>query len=118
MKRQRAEGAVRKVLSVRRVFGDPIEVEGMTIIPAARIKGAARGRRRNGSSGEPGEGGVAGFAVNARPAGAFVVRGGKVSWQPALDVNRIVAGGQLLGLVGMVTYVLWFRSRLRPGRRR
>lgn len=116
MKGQRAVGAVRKVLSVRRVFGEPIEVDGMTIIPAARVKGRAGGRRGDGGKNNDGE--AAGFSLSARPAGAFVVREGKVSWQPAVDVNRIVAGGQLLGLVGMVTYVIWFRSRLRLGRRR
>jgi uncharacterized spore protein YtfJ len=115
MKGQRGVGAVRKVLSVRRVFGEPIEVDGMTIIPAARVKGRAGGRR--GEAGKK-EGGAEGFAVSARPAGAFVVRDGKVSWQPAVDVNRIVAGGQLLGLMGMLTYIFWFRSRLRSGHRR
>ena len=114
MKAQREVGAVRKLLSVRRVFGDPIEVEGATIIPAARVKGRAGGRggdRRN----REGQGDVVGFKVNARPAGAFVVREGNVSWQPAVDVNRIVTGGQLLGLMGLVTFLV-FRFRL--GRRR
>jgi uncharacterized spore protein YtfJ len=114
MKAQREVGAVRKLLSVRRVFGDPIEVQGATIIPAARVKGRAGGRagdRRNRDD----QGDVMGFKVHARPAGAFVVRDGNVSWQPAVDVNRIVTGGQLLGLMGLVTFLV-FRFRL--GRRR
>jgi hypothetical protein len=28
----------------------------------------------------------------ARPAGAFVIRGNDVTWQPAVDVDRIIAG--------------------------
>jgi hypothetical protein len=39
-----------------------------------------------------------------------------VSWQPAVDVNRIVAGGQLLGLMGLLTFVVFRVFRL--GRRR
>ena len=36
-----------------------------------------------------------GFGLSATPAGAYVIRGGAVEWQPAIDVNRIVLGGQI-----------------------
>lgn len=39
----------RDALSVRRVFGDPYEIDGMTIIPVARISGGAGGGGGEGS---------------------------------------------------------------------
>jgi len=50
-----------------------------------------------------------GFGVNARPVGVYVVKDGEVTWQPAVDVMRIIVGGQILGLVA----ILAFRSILR-----
>jgi len=61
------------------VFGTPYEKNGVTIIPAARIAGGAGG---GGDQQEPQAGGV-GFGVSARPVGAFVIKGGEVSWQPS-----------------------------------
>src|SRR3954453_16533408 len=55
----------------------------------------------------------------AGPAGAYVVRDGEVTWQPAVDVARIVATA-ILGWVA----VAWLISRAvrervsSPGRRR
>ena len=33
-----------------------------------------------------------------RPLGVYIVKDGEVSWQPAIDVQRVVIGGQLLAL--------------------
>lgn len=44
-----------------------------------------------------------GFGVIARPAGAYVIRGDQVRWQPAVDVNRIFAGA--LALAAFVVFV-------------
>ena len=43
-----------------------------------------------------------GFGVTARPVGAFIVRGGELSWRPAVDVNRIL-GGQVVAVVALLT---------------
>lgn len=81
-------------ITVRRVYGEPIERDGALIIPAAKVAGGG-----GGGSDDEGNGG-GGFGVKARPAGVFVVRpGGDVSWQPALDINRIVLGGQIVVIV-------------------
>ena len=68
------------------VFGAPYEKNGVTIIPAAKISGGAGG---SGNEGDPQAGGV-GFGVSSRPVGAFVIKGGDVRWQPALDLNRVI----------------------------
>jgi uncharacterized spore protein YtfJ len=77
-----AKGAMR----ASAVFGEPFEKNGVTIIPAATISGGAGG---GGNEGEPQSGGV-GFGVYSRPVGAFVIKGNDVTWQPAVDLNRVI----------------------------
>ena len=90
----------RDALTVKRVFGDPYEKNGVTVIPAASVRGGA-----GGGSGESadGTGGGGGFGLTARPAGAYVIRGDQVTWQPAVDVNRIVLGAQILAVAALLT---------------
>lgn len=97
-------------MTVKRVFGEfgePYEREGVTVVPAATIRGGAGmggGEGERDGKEQEGEGG--GFAVSARPTGVYVISEGKVRWVPAVDVNRIVAGGQLMVLAA----ILLFRS--------
>jgi hypothetical protein len=49
-----------------------------------------------------GDGAGAGVSLSARPVGAFVVRGSEVSWRPAMDVNRIILGGQIVAICGLM----------------
>jgi uncharacterized spore protein YtfJ len=79
-------------INVRRVFGDPIEKDGITLIPAAKVMGGGGG----GADAENNAGG--GFGIRARPAGAYVIQNGNVTWQPALDLNRIILGGQVVAI--------------------
>ena len=52
-------------ITVKRVYGEPIEKDGLVIIPAASVSGGG------GGGGGPAEaGGGAGFGVRARPVGA------------------------------------------------
>ena len=48
---EEAMAGARDALTVRRVYGDPYEKDGVTLIPAAAVKGGA-----GGGEGEPGEG--------------------------------------------------------------
>jgi len=104
--RQTIEGA-RDVISVQRVFGDPYEKNGVTVIPAARVQGGAGGGGGNGIG--------AGFGVNARPAGAFVIRGEEVDWRPAIDVNRVILGGQLIAIAALLLARTVVKSRAARG---
>ena len=80
-------------LTVKRVFGEPYEKNGVTVIPAASVLGGGGGGEGEGPQGDgTGTGSGSGFGLAARPAGAYVIRGDEVSWQPAIDVNRIAAG--------------------------
>jgi uncharacterized spore protein YtfJ len=83
----------RDAITVKRVYGDPIESDGVTIVPAAKVGGGG------GGGGDSEHNGGGGFGVGARPVGAYVIKDGDVKWQPAVDVNRIVALAFMLGLV-------------------
>ena len=82
-------------LTVRRVFGEAITAGETTVLPAAVILGGG------GGGGNGAEGG-AGFGLQGRASGVFVIRNGEVSWKPAVDVNRIVIGGQLVAFAALV----------------
>lgn len=76
-------------VTVRRVYAEPYEKDGVTVIPAAVVSGAAGGGDGRDEKGQ--EGGGGGFAISGRPAGAYVIEDGRVSWRPAVDPNRIIA---------------------------
>lgn len=89
-------------LTVKKVFGEPFEKNGITVIPAARVRGGA-----GGGGGDMGGGG---FGLNASPAGAFVINGERVHWEPAVDVNKAF-------MVGAIA-LLAFRSVAKTGLKR
>jgi uncharacterized spore protein YtfJ len=93
--RQIIEGA-EETMTVKRVFGEPYERNGVTILPVAKVQGGAG--MGGGESPGQGSGQGGGFALNARPVGVFVIRGDDVRWQPSLDLNRVILGGQVLAL--------------------
>jgi uncharacterized spore protein YtfJ len=89
----------RDAMTVKRVYGDPYEHNGVAVIPAAAIKGGGGG----GGGEEDGRtGGGGGFGLRARPVGAYVIRGEQVHWESALDLNRAILGGQLLALAALL----------------
>ena len=82
----------RDAISVKRVYGDPIESNGVTIVPVAKVGGGG------GGGGDAEHNGGGGFGLVAKPVGAYVIKDGEVSWKPAVDVNRIVVLALLVGL--------------------
>jgi uncharacterized spore protein YtfJ len=100
----------RDAMSVKRVFGDPIQQGEVTIIPVARVGGGAGGGGGAGPSGQ-GSGEGSGFGMSARPAGVYVVKGGDVRWRPAVDVNRVVLGMQIVAAVGLLALFRGLRRR-------
>jgi uncharacterized spore protein YtfJ len=95
--------AARDSLTVRRVYGEPYERNGVTVIPAASVFGGGGGGEGEQSDGKTGDGG--GFGVRARPVGAYVIRGEQVHWESALDLNRVILGGQAIAAIALL--VLW-----------
>jgi uncharacterized spore protein YtfJ len=105
----------RDALTVKRVFGEPYEKDGVTIIPAARVQGGAGGGGGEDAQGQ-GRGSGSGFGMTARPVGGFIIRGGEVSWRPAVDVNRILLGAQVVAVVALLTARTILKARAKAKR--
>lgn len=103
----------RDVLTVKRVYGEPMSRNGVTVIPAAAVRGGA-----GGGEGEPGEdtpgGAGGGFGMTARPVGAYQIRDDEVSWVPAADTTRVIMLGEVVAIVALLVV----RSVLKTRRRR
>ena len=87
----------RDAMTVRRVYGDPYQEDGITVIPAAHVMGGG------GGGGDTLGNGGTGFGLSARPVGAFVIKDGDVQWRPALDLNRAIFMGQIVAIVALLT---------------
>ena len=85
----------RDAITVRRVYGEPIEREGVTVVPAAAVRGGG------GGGGDADGDGGGGFGLAARPVGAWVIRDGAVSWQPVTDLTRLAAIAALAFVVAV-----------------
>jgi uncharacterized spore protein YtfJ len=112
---QEITSQARDALTVKRVFGEPYEKDGLTIIPAARVQGAVGG----GSGEDPqtqGKGSGGGFGMTARPVGAFILRNGELTWRPAIDVTRIAIGGQVVAIVALLTARAIFKAWVKTKR--
>jgi uncharacterized spore protein YtfJ len=123
----------RDSITVGRVFGDPIERDGVTVIPVAKVMGGAGGGSGEGpvdgrafAAGDPagdpaggvragtmGSGSGAGFGVRATPAGVYVIKGGSVQWVPAIDVTRIALMGQVVAILFLLVVRSIAKSRAR-----
>ena len=89
---------VREALSVRQVFGEPVERDGVTVIPAATVIGGGGGgggveqpSSQDHEAEAQGQSGLGvGFGGLMWPAGAFEIRDDRVTWRPAIDVTRVL----------------------------
>ncbi len=107
--------------TAERVFVSPITQDGVTVIPAAAVDaggGGGGGSGANGKGAGTGSGEGGGFGLRAKPAGAFVIRDGSVRWQPAVDVNRVVLGAQVVAVIGLLVIRTIVRSRRHTARAR
>jgi uncharacterized spore protein YtfJ len=73
-------------MTIKRVYGEPIERDGILVIPAAVVAGGGGGGQREAEGDQPGKETGGGFGVWARPIGAYVVRDGQVEFRPAIDI--------------------------------
>jgi uncharacterized spore protein YtfJ len=112
MNPERTLRRARRLFSAKRVYAEPVERDGVTLVPAARIFGGAgggAGEERDGRTG-----GGTGFGVIARPVGAWVVRDGNAEWKPArparrFDLNNVPPGAPAIAL--LILIALWLLRR-------
>lgn len=100
----------RDSITVKRVYGEPYEKDGVTLIPAAAVRGGGcageGGRGDEQPSGECG-----GFCTSARPVGAYRIKDGEVTWIPAADTTRVIVMAQVTAVVVLVMLRLRARRR-------
>jgi uncharacterized spore protein YtfJ len=101
---------IRDAITVKRVFGEAYERDGVVLIPVARVGGGGGGgggegsepSESNGSAAKTGSGFGLGFGLGATPVGAYVIEGGNVRWRPALDMTNIVLRAQAVLILLLV----------------
>jgi uncharacterized spore protein YtfJ len=122
---------LRKFYTVERVYGEPMEIMGKTIIPVARV-GAVGGA--GGGEGETplavteedaAEGATAerdigsgmgfGFGGGATPVGFLVVEEGQTKWVPIVNVEKIAI--KALGVVAAIFKAAARKAKTREGRK-
>ncbi|MFI7547160.1 spore germination protein GerW family protein [Actinoplanes sp. NPDC049599] len=96
-----------------RAFGTPVAQDGTIVLPVAKVGGGGGGGGGTGPADDKqaptGTGG--GFGMTAKALGVYVLRDGKVKWLPAVDVNRIVLGGQLVAVAALLVVRAVLQSR-------
>ena len=87
MKLQDALDAISTNGRPAQVYSQPYQTaDGATIVAVSKVRGRVR------PSGDE-------VAVRAKPVGVFVIRGGDVKWEPAMDATPIALIGVLTGFV-------------------
>lgn len=56
--------------------------------------------------------------MDAAPVGMYVLRGGELSWRPAVDVSRVILGGQVVAVVALLAVRSITKARAKALRRR
>ena len=101
---------IRTTASVKVVYGDPVQTEGKTIIPVARVKygfGAGGGSQEaappSGNPGSPGQamGGGGGGGVSVSPVGIIEITPGETRFISFEDRQRIIKALLIGTLVGV-----------------
>lgn len=99
--RKRVARAAFEQATSKRVYGEPIEIEGGKIVPVAAVR-----RCGHQEDDEPNEKGCGCSCVSTRPVGLILIRGDQVEWKPIFDLNRAA-----LAAVGVLGLFLLFRRR-------
>jgi uncharacterized spore protein YtfJ len=92
---ERLAGVMGGAVHAQSVYGQPVERDGVTLIPVARVRyGFGGGGRKNGSSAKD-EGAGGGGGAQVFPVGFISVRGGSAEFRsipdPAGDARKALA---------------------------
>ena len=78
-------------LGIRRVFGEPVERDGVLVIPVAVAIGGG-----GGGTGPDEQGSGGGFGGVVRGIGVYAITNGQVRFIPAIDTTALAALGVIL----------------------
>lgn len=110
---ERLTSGVRDVAAIKRVFGDPYEVDGVVMIPVARaVAGGGAGE------GPEGEGSGGGFGFGAAPAGAYVIKDGDVRFVPVVDLSALATRAAVVLVAGVLAWRSVAKAKQRRKARR
>ncbi len=79
-------GRIGDQLSVRRAFGEPVERDGVLVIPVAVAFGGG-----GGGAGPEDQGAGGGFGGVVRGIGVYSISEGRVRFIPAVDITALAA---------------------------
>ncbi len=87
--------------TARSVFGEPLKVDGRTIIPVAQVRaafgvGMGRGSTPKAEGTGTGEGGGGGGGITVRPIAIVEIDGQETKVKPIPDVTRLALAGMAL----------------------
>ena len=106
-------GQVHERASVKTVFGEPLQIEGRTIIPVAKVRygfGFGVGRKEKEKEDEgSGEGGGGGAGVSITPVAMLEITAQETKVKPVVDVTKLAVAGMLLAAWN----VLWITYTIR-----
>ncbi|MGD1068746.1 MAG: spore germination protein GerW family protein [Bryobacteraceae bacterium] len=92
--------------AVKSVFGEPVTIQGKTVIPVARIAyGFGGGSGKRAHEVRPGEGEGGGGGVVATPLGVFEVTESETRFIPLHENRKFLASA----LAGLIIGFLWAR---------
>lgn len=111
MKFEQLLTSVREAIPARRVFAEPIEKDGVLLVPAMSVGGGLGTGEGQDEHGQTGEGG--GFGIGAKPVGAYSIKDGTVTWIPAVDVNRLFGAVAAMVVAFLVTRASVARTRVK-----
>jgi uncharacterized spore protein YtfJ len=103
------------------VFGAPVEKDGVTVVPVARVRygvggggGRGPGRKKKGDAGDAEQVGYGhGGGVQAAPVGYIELSGGKATYRRIVDPARPMAIALLFPLVMAIAFgIVALSSRL------
>jgi len=99
------------ITNAKAVFGDPVERDGITVIPVARVSwggGAGGGRGADSTEGsfDGGEGAGGGGGARVTPVGYIEIRDGTAQFVPIRDLGAYIP----LILVGTFAWWMFVRT--------
>jgi uncharacterized spore protein YtfJ len=96
-----------------KVFGAPITQDGLTVLPVAKVRGGGGGGggTNPAEDGRDASGSGGGVGTSAKPLGVFVIKDGNVGWRPAVDVNKVIVGGQIIVVAALLMIRAMIKAR-------
>jgi uncharacterized spore protein YtfJ len=96
-----------------KVFGAPVAQDGITVLPVAKVSGGGGGGGGSGAveRGQEGSGAGGGVGLTAKPLGVFVIKDGDVAWRPAIDINKVIIGGQIVAVTALLVVRALIKAR-------